>query len=258
MHDLVITNGTVVDGSGGEPVRGDVAVDGDRIVAVGALDDTDARRTIDAEGCLVTPWLRRHPHPPRRAAGVGSDGVVVVLARRDLGGARQLRRHLRPLQARRPRRAGRDDGVGRGHPGRQHHGRPGLGLVELRRVPRCGGALAQGHQRRRHGRALRGARARHGRAEPRRGPGHGRRHRPHVRARRRGHRRRRAGLLDLANAAAPGARRPPRARHVGRRGGAAGDRGRHGATRAAACSRPRPASASATPTPTRPPGPRWT
>ena len=35
MHDLVIRGGTVVDGSGGTPFVADVAVDGDRIVAVG-------------------------------------------------------------------------------------------------------------------------------------------------------------------------------------------------------------------------------
>ena len=63
MHDLVITNGTIVDGSGGEPVRGDVAVDGDRITAVGRLDRSDATRTIDAEGCLVTPgFVDIHTH----------------------------------------------------------------------------------------------------------------------------------------------------------------------------------------------------
>ena len=48
---------------------------------------------------------------------------------------------------------------------------PGLGLVELRRVPRRGRALAQGPQRGRHGRPLRGAGPRHGRAQPERGAG---------------------------------------------------------------------------------------
>src|SRR3546814_3173952 len=35
MYDLVIRGGTVVDGSGGAPFVADVAIDGDRIVAVG-------------------------------------------------------------------------------------------------------------------------------------------------------------------------------------------------------------------------------
>ena len=35
MHDLVIRNGTVVDGTGAPAVDADVAIDGDRVVAVG-------------------------------------------------------------------------------------------------------------------------------------------------------------------------------------------------------------------------------
>jgi N-acyl-D-aspartate/D-glutamate deacylase len=62
MHDLVITNGTVVDGTGGAPRRADVAIDGDRVVDVGSVD-TSARRTIDAEGGYVTPgFVDIHTH----------------------------------------------------------------------------------------------------------------------------------------------------------------------------------------------------
>ena len=46
-HDLVITGGTVVDGTGAEPHTADVAIDGDRITAVGKVDgaaDADDRR----------------------------------------------------------------------------------------------------------------------------------------------------------------------------------------------------------------------
>jgi len=65
MHDLVIRNGTVVDGSGAParaPGTADVAVDGDRIAAVGP-DVGPARREIDAEGRLVTPgFVDIHTH----------------------------------------------------------------------------------------------------------------------------------------------------------------------------------------------------
>ncbi len=61
-YDLVIRNGTLVDGSGAEPVRADVAVQGDRIAVVGDVDGL-ADRTIDADGMLVTPgFIDVHTH----------------------------------------------------------------------------------------------------------------------------------------------------------------------------------------------------
>ncbi|HSL59568.1 MAG TPA: amidohydrolase family protein [Acidimicrobiales bacterium] len=62
MHDLVIRAGRVIDGSGAPGSVADVAVDGDRIVAVG--DDVGpARREIDADGLVVTPgWVDIHTH----------------------------------------------------------------------------------------------------------------------------------------------------------------------------------------------------
>jgi N-acyl-D-amino-acid deacylase len=62
MHDLVIRNGVVVDGTGRRAVTGDVAVDGDRIVAVGEVRGS-AWRTLDAAGRLVTPgFVDAHTH----------------------------------------------------------------------------------------------------------------------------------------------------------------------------------------------------
>ena len=62
MHDLVIRGGTVVDGTGAAARRADVAVDDGVIVAVGAVD-ARGRRTIDADGLLVTPgFVDVHTH----------------------------------------------------------------------------------------------------------------------------------------------------------------------------------------------------
>ncbi len=62
-HDLIIRNGTVIDGTGTESVRADVAVDGDRITAIGDLSGETARREIDASGLLVTPgFIDLHTH----------------------------------------------------------------------------------------------------------------------------------------------------------------------------------------------------
>ena len=61
-YDLVIRGGTIVDGLGGEPFVGDVAVRDGVIVAVGAVDGT-ADREIDATGLLVTPgFVDLHTH----------------------------------------------------------------------------------------------------------------------------------------------------------------------------------------------------
>ncbi|HSJ09534.1 MAG TPA: D-aminoacylase [Longimicrobiales bacterium] len=56
--DLLITNGTILDGTGSPWFTGDVAITGDRIVAVGRLPHAVARDTIDATGLVVSPgWI---------------------------------------------------------------------------------------------------------------------------------------------------------------------------------------------------------
>src|SRR6266566_6166675 len=63
-HDLVIAGATVVDGTGAPPRRADVAVDGDRITAVGnGAGVGEASRRIDADGAVVTPgFVDVHTH----------------------------------------------------------------------------------------------------------------------------------------------------------------------------------------------------
>ena len=61
-HDLVIRNGTVVDGTGDEPFEGDVAIDGNTISAVGEVSGK-GREEIDAAGHAVTPgFIDLHTH----------------------------------------------------------------------------------------------------------------------------------------------------------------------------------------------------
>jgi N-acyl-D-aspartate/D-glutamate deacylase len=62
MHDLVIRGGTVVDGTGGPARTADVAIENGTIVAIGQGLGA-AKRTIDADGALVTPgFVDIHAH----------------------------------------------------------------------------------------------------------------------------------------------------------------------------------------------------
>jgi len=61
-HDLVIRGGTIIDGSGAPSITGDVAIDGDRLVQVGARAGA-GRREIDAAGLAVSPgFIDPHTH----------------------------------------------------------------------------------------------------------------------------------------------------------------------------------------------------
>ncbi|MEO8079652.1 MAG: amidohydrolase family protein, partial [Caldimonas sp.] len=57
MIDLLVRGALVVDGSGAEPSRGDVAVAGGRIVAVAPRIDDAAARTVDADGLALMPGI---------------------------------------------------------------------------------------------------------------------------------------------------------------------------------------------------------
>ncbi|MEZ5568963.1 MAG: amidohydrolase family protein [Halioglobus sp.] len=62
MHDIIIRGGLVYDGSGAEPRHADIAIDGERITAVGELTK-NALEEIDASGHIVTPgFVDIHTH----------------------------------------------------------------------------------------------------------------------------------------------------------------------------------------------------
>jgi len=61
-YDLVVRNGSVVDGSGGARYRADVGVKDGRIVTIGRINDK-AAKTIDADGLVVAPgFVDGHTH----------------------------------------------------------------------------------------------------------------------------------------------------------------------------------------------------
>src|SRR4249919_1982551 len=84
-YDLVIRNGTIVDGSGAAPYAGDVAIAGDRIAEIGAVDER-ATTEIDADGHIVTPgFVDGHTHLDAQVfwdplgSPVSSHGVTTVV-----------------------------------------------------------------------------------------------------------------------------------------------------------------------------------
>ncbi|MDP4709933.1 MAG: amidohydrolase family protein [Saprospiraceae bacterium] len=61
--DLIITNGRIMDGSGNPWFYGDIAIRGERIVEIGALSHTHARKTLDVKGSIVCPgFIDIHSH----------------------------------------------------------------------------------------------------------------------------------------------------------------------------------------------------
>ena len=94
--DLLVRGGTIVDGSGGEPFVGDVAIHDGKIVSVGTFTG-EAREVIDATGLTVTPgFVDIHTHYDGQA--IWSEELSpLLLPWRDHGRDRQLRRGLRAL-----------------------------------------------------------------------------------------------------------------------------------------------------------------
>jgi N-acyl-D-aspartate/D-glutamate deacylase len=95
--DLLVRNGTVVDGTGGPERQADVGVTGDRIVFVGdaARAGVTAARTLDATGLIVAPgFIDPHTHTLgdlSSAKGRGNtaylmQGVTTVVTNNDGGG----------------------------------------------------------------------------------------------------------------------------------------------------------------------------
>jgi N-acyl-D-amino-acid deacylase len=95
QYDVLFRNARVLDGMGNPWIRADVAVQGDRIAAVGRLEDATANRVIDASGLYIAPgFIDPHTHagsslddPELSAAEpLLAEGVTTILANPDGGG----------------------------------------------------------------------------------------------------------------------------------------------------------------------------
>ncbi len=56
--DILIKNGTIVDGSGNSAYEADIGIIDDTIVEIGDLSGRTAAKTIDAKGLVVSPGFR--------------------------------------------------------------------------------------------------------------------------------------------------------------------------------------------------------
>ena len=64
--DVIIRNGTVIDGTGANGFQADVAITGDRVTAVGDLGGQSAGEEIDAQGRVIAPgFIDVHTHDDR-------------------------------------------------------------------------------------------------------------------------------------------------------------------------------------------------
>jgi N-acyl-D-amino-acid deacylase len=88
--DLIIRGGQIADGTGAEPVPGDVGVTANRIAAVGDLSASDARDHLDAAGAIVFPgFIDAHSHAdaslpePHVQAAYLHQGVTTVILGQD-------------------------------------------------------------------------------------------------------------------------------------------------------------------------------
>ncbi len=86
-YDILIRNGSIVDGTGAPAYPGDIAISGGEIVSIGDLGDANARRIIDAKGLTVAPgFIDLHTHADRNildnpgAENYLRQGVTTVLA----------------------------------------------------------------------------------------------------------------------------------------------------------------------------------
>lgn len=97
-YDIVILGARVLDGSGNPWHAADIAISGDRIVAVGALPHVTARRTISGTGLTVAPgFIDAHSHAAEGLAGalntavpLLAQGVTTVVVNPDGGGPTDL------------------------------------------------------------------------------------------------------------------------------------------------------------------------
>jgi len=109
-YDVLIRGGRVLDGTGTPWFYADVAINGDRIVAVGKLPEATAKQVVDARGLYVAPgFIDGHTHAGpalmrKELAGalpLLTQGITTAFVNHDGGGPADLADQRRLLEANR-------------------------------------------------------------------------------------------------------------------------------------------------------------
>ncbi len=106
-YDVLIVNGRIIDGTGSDAVRTDLAIRDGKIIDIGSFDaDQKTRRTIDAEGLIVAPgFIDIHTHAERKllrypaAENYLTQGVTTVVGGNCGGSPLSLRKYIRKVDS---------------------------------------------------------------------------------------------------------------------------------------------------------------
>lgn len=103
-YDLLIRNGNIYDGNGKKSFEGDIAIKGQKIIAIGDLSKASAKKTIDATGLAVSPgFIDLHTHiesihlTPDAESHV-RQGITLALGGPDGGGPWPFGQYLADLE----------------------------------------------------------------------------------------------------------------------------------------------------------------
>lgn len=102
--DLLLINGEIYDGQGGDAFVGDIGIVGDKIVAIGDLENSESSMVIDAAGMAISPgFIDMHTHLEPlmelpMAESLLKQGATFALGGPDGGGPWPLSRYLDSLE----------------------------------------------------------------------------------------------------------------------------------------------------------------